>query len=288
MEPPSDALTERVVQPAATAAEVHAFCGSCHAYPPADSFPRSYWAQEVAKGYHFYEMPTPESQAVRRRHIAIPPLNLGRALLRGTAFVGAAAAGAAPANWPGAVRFVRTECAIPDQVASPAVSNVNLVHLSDPHKLDLLTCDMQTGRLLALKPYEAKPTWRTLGRLANPAHTQVIDLDGDGIKDILVADLGNFTPTDNLCGRVVWLRGKPDGTYAPFTLLDNVGRVADVRAADFFGHGKLDLIVAVFGWRYSGSIFLLENQTTDWNHPHFVPHVLDTRTGTIHVPVVRS
>jgi len=61
--------------------------------------------------------------------------------------------------------------------------------------------------------------------------------------------------------------------------------VADVQAADFNGDGKIDLIVAAFGWRETGEIIYLENQTTDWDHPKFVPHVVDDRHGTIHVPV---
>src|SRR5262249_28775923 len=127
---------------------------------------------------------------------------------------------------------------------------------------------------------------RVLGEVPHPAHAEVVDLDGDGVKDILVADLGNFHPTNARVGRVVWLRGSRDGTFTPITLLEGVGRVADVRAADFRGTGKLDLIVAVFGWRTTGAILYLENQTTDWAHPHFVPRVLDERHGAIHVPVV--
>ncbi|HZU35369.1 MAG TPA: VCBS repeat-containing protein, partial [Gemmataceae bacterium] len=73
--------------------------------------------------------------------------------------------------------------------------------------------------------------------------------------------------------------------YQPFTLLENVGRVADVRAADFRGIGKLDLIVGVFGWRNNGEIMYLENRTTDWSHPVFAPRVVDDHHGTIHVPV---
>ena len=61
--------------------------------------------------------------------------------------------------------------------------------------------------------------------------------------------------------------------------------MADVQAADFRGTGKLDLVVAVFGWHDAGEILLLENQTTDWAKPKFVPRVLDDRHGAIHVPV---
>jgi hypothetical protein len=84
---------------------------------------------------------------------------------------------------------------------------------------------------------------------------------------------------------VVWLKGASDGTFAPVTLLDGVGRVADVRPADFCGHGKFDLVVAVFGWHQTGEILLLENQTTDWTRPVFAPRQLDARHGTTHVPV---
>src|SRR5947209_3335783 len=32
---------------------VHRFCGDCHAYPPAEIFPRRYWKDEVERGYTF-------------------------------------------------------------------------------------------------------------------------------------------------------------------------------------------------------------------------------------------
>jgi hypothetical protein len=120
---------------------------------------------------------------------------------------------------------------------------------------------------------------------AHPAHAEVVDLDGDGIPDVLVADLGSFPPTDRRCGRVVWLRGEKDGSFTPVTLLDGVGRVADVQAADFRGVGKLDLVVAVFGWQSTGEILYLENRTADPRKPKFARRVLDKRHGTIHVPV---
>jgi hypothetical protein len=138
---------------------------------------------------------------------------------------------------------------------------------------------------MLLRPYEKSPSWKVLAKLKNPAHTRVLDLDGDGILDVLVADLGSFPPTDIRCGQVVWLRGLPDGSFRPITLLENVGRVADVRAADFRGVGKLDLIVGVFGWQHTGEILYLENQTTDPEKPKFARRVIDNRHGTIHLPV---
>src|SRR5947208_487737 len=82
--------------------------------------------------------------------------------------------------------------------------------LSDRQKLDLIVCDTTGKQVLALKPYESPPSWRVLGPVGCPAHAEVVDLDGDGIPDVLVADLGSFQPTNARVGSVVWLRGRPD------------------------------------------------------------------------------
>jgi hypothetical protein len=272
----------------ATSAEVHAFCGSCHAYPPAESFPRAAWRREVEQGYIFYRLPSPGSRDMRRRGVKEPAMESVVAYYERRAPEELVWTPPETAATPCPVQFdPPIGLAVPDQPANPAVANVNLVHLSDDKKLDLLVCDMRTGRVMTMKPYEATPTWRVLAQLTNPCHTEVVDLDGDGIKDILVADLGNFTPTDAPKGRVVWLRGRSKGAFdPPVTLLQGVGRVTDVQAAEFRkGSGKKDLVVGVFGWRESGEIIFMKNETTDWAHPKFVHSVLDPRHGTIHICV---
>jgi hypothetical protein len=261
----------------ASAAQVHEFCGACHGYPPPDSFPRSSWRKEVEQGYQFFKssrlaLDPPALESVvgyyeDRAPEALPPLEQ------------------AEAASPPPVQFTCSSFGTAHADTAPAVSNVNLVHLFDKRRLDVLVCDMARGQVLVLKPYDPSPALRVLAEVPHPAHAEVVDLDGDDIPDILVANLGNFYPTDNKVGSVVWLRGQPDGTFTPIPVLEGVGRVADVQAADFRGVGKLDLVVAVFGWRTTGEIVYLENQTTDWSHPKFVPHVLDERHGAIHVPV---
>ncbi len=264
-------------------AQVHQFCGHCHAYPPPDSFPRHAWKEEVEQGYRFFglanlPLQAPPIDEVVKYYESRAPAELPLAVFD-------------RATHPLGVQFARTPCPAapyrtPADRPGPHVSHVNLVHLSDPKKLDILACEMAAGVVMAMTPSDPAPAWRVLGRVPNPAHAEVVDLDGDGVPDVLVADLGSFMPTDRLGGSVVWLRGHKDGTYTPHTLLDGVGRVADVQAADFRGTGKLDLVVACFGWRQTGEILLLENHTTDWDKPKFVPRVLDARHGSIHVPVV--
>jgi hypothetical protein len=258
--------------------QVHQFCGACHAYPPPDTFPRSAWKEEVERGYHFFQkanlrLTPPAIDEVIRYYETRAPYRLPLAKIED-------ATTPLPVQLAPPLQFKR-----PPNTGAPAVSNVNLVHLSDPKRLDILACEMRAGLVMTLRPYEPEPAWHILGKVANPAHAEVVDLNQDGIRDIIVADLGSFPPTDRTCGRVVWLRGNKDGSFTAFTLLKDVGRVADVQAADFNGDGKIDLVVAVFGWQETGAIIILENRTIDWDHPVFVPHVVDDRHGGIHVPV---
>jgi hypothetical protein len=265
-------------------AQVHSFCGAaCHAYPPPDSFPRHHWRAEVERGYRFFD----------KSGLALTPPRLAHVIryYEDRSPIDYPALSTAPPTRPLELPLERISHPLASGDPRPMISHVQAVRLPAAGKaartepLSLLACDMQGGRILVLRPAEASPTWKELGRVANPARSEVVDLDRDGVLDIVVADLGSFPPTDRRCGSVVWLRGKPDGSFQPATLLSNVGRVADVRAADFRGTGKLDLVVAVFGLHDTGEILLLENRTTDWSKPEFAPRVIDSRHGAIHVPV---
>ncbi len=266
--------------------QIRHFCGAvCHVYPAPDTFPREHWRMEVERAYGFFDrsglamVPPKMSEVVRyyeeRAPEQYPPIAVRYA------------------DGPLPVSLERWVCP-PLEERRAMISHVQVVRLptgpATHERLahtppSLLACDMQHGRILALTPAAPQPQWRVLATVQNPARATVVDLDGDGLLDLLVADLGSFLPTDRRCGRVVWLRGRPDGSFVPHTLLSDVGRVADVRAARFCGTDQLDLVVAVFGLHEVGEVLLLENRTTDWNRPQFVKRRLDARTGAIHVPV---
>ncbi len=108
-------------------------------------------------------------------------------------------------------------------------------------------------------PTSRRPRSSQLAQIPNPDHATPVDLDGDGVKDLLVADLGAFLPGDHDQGQVVWLRGLETGGFSTYAM-GGFPRVADVEAADFDGDGKPDLLVAGFGWRRTGGITLLRTR----------------------------
>ncbi|MCS7269895.1 MAG: VCBS repeat-containing protein, partial [Gemmataceae bacterium] len=284
----SEPETTNSATPADLEQRIRYFCGTvCHAYPPPDTFPQEHWRMEVERAYGFFErsglaLTPPRMSDVIRYYEERAPLSL-------PVITPVYAKHRLPMQWE------PVSCPLPPGGGRAMISHVQPVKLPPgrvtPEQIaaaptDLLACDMQGGRILLYHAAATQPSWQVLGTVRNPARACVVDLDGDNILDVLVADLGSFPPTNQRCGRVVWLRGQADGTYQPHVLLENVGRVADVRAAPFRQANRLDLVVAVFGLHEVGEVLLLENQTTDWNKPHFVPRQLDGRTGAIHVPVI--
>ncbi len=256
-----------------------AFCGDCHAYPAPDLFPRRSWEAEVRRGFEFYRAsdrrldPPPEREVIAYYEAGAPER---LPILPRTP------------DGPGPSRsFVRREIAGPHPDRSTAISHVAIVRLTGRDRADLLACDMASGELLirtADGPDE--PAIVLASDLGHPAHAEVVDLDRDGFLDLLVADLGVPIPSDDRLGRVLWLKGRADGSYETRILASRLGRVSDVQPADFDGDGDLDLVVAVFGWHVAGEILLLEQRRSSVGAVEFVRRRLDDRHGTIQVPVV--
>jgi hypothetical protein len=194
-----------------------------------------------------------------------------------------------PEPWPAASRepvpFEKLSVTSTAASGAVAVSNVRLHDVDGDKRLDILASEMRSGPVL-LGLAKDRHALKPIARLAHPAHIEPVDLDEDGRGDFLVADLGSFQPADHSNGAIYWLRGRADGSYLTVPLATGLARASDARAADFDGDGDLDVIAGVFGWRFTGNITLLENRTTDWRKPVFVPKVLDPRTGAIHVPIV--
>jgi hypothetical protein len=284
-EPPRQVASARDVPAVEKQAET--VCGSCHRLPPPDALPRAMWSGNIARMYLLMTgQPAPIGPPeVVARAVKLPPEWL--AILR---YYEARAPEklAVPEPWPAPdnrLPFRRHVLAPAKETRRPFIANVRLVDVDGDGRLEVLASDMRNGLILSGRPYEPASPLSVLATLWNPAHIEVADVDGDRVRDLLVADLGTFLPSNDEKGAVVWLRGTADGTYQQMSL-DGWPRVADVQAADFDADGKVDLAVAAFGWRSVGHFTILRNEMTNPAEPSFVPHEIDARTGSIHAPPV--
>jgi FG-GAP-like repeat len=99
------------------------------------------------------------------------------------------------------------------------------------------------------------------------SHVRVVDLDQDGLPDILACD-------DKLQA-VVWLRQTSPGKFEESVLMQDLPSPVHVEAVDFNHSGHLDLLVACMGEVFPnndkiGSVIILEND----GHQHFTRHVI--------------
>jgi len=252
-------------------------CGSCHRLPPADVLPKAAWHDEVIRMQRIQD--GSEQQAATNT----PPLRADMAAALTWYEAHAPVALTPPEAWPAeeaSPAFVRRGLTPPQAPPTPVVSDVELVDVDGDARLELVVCDMRHGMVFLGRPYDPAAGLTPIAQLSNPAHSQAVDLDRDGVKDLLVADLGEFLPRDHDKGAVVWLRGLGGGRFAPFAI-GGLPRVADVEAADFDGDGDLDLVVSAFGYRKTGNVQIFENRTTDWSRPAFTPLTIDPRPGAV-------
>ncbi len=87
-------------------------------------------------------------------------------------------------------------------------------------------------------------------------HATVVDLDGDGLADILACD--------GKLDALVWVRQVSPGVFEESVVMDGLQGIVRVEAADIDGDGDVDLLIACMGQIFPnnekiGSVVILEN-----------------------------
>jgi len=269
------------IQSEETRSLVRATCSSCHVFPEPDILPREYWITAIRGMYQIAESRGLELPIRPERALAwylyhsletLPP-----APDRTDAGLGSLA-------WD--VEEWRPAGAPPAQQLGPGVTHVEVADLFDGSAADLVVSDVATNRVYALRPYLPGLGAVELGEVANPGRVSVADVDADGAQDVVVAELGDLVPTNDPVGSVVWFRNTGSAGFEATRIADGLGRVGDVHATDLRGNGRIDVLVAVFGWMEGGRLLILENTGQVGGVPQFEETTLDSRPGFTDVRAV--
>jgi hypothetical protein len=162
------------------------------------------------------------------------------------------------------------------------ITDLTIADLDQDGLKDVICCDGRLNKICWIRQvrpgvYEEQQIGDTV---AGPAHVEVVDIDGDGDLDILVAGMGVIFPSNEKTGSVVILENDGHQHFTNHVILDKTYRVTYVGAGDLNGDGRLDLAVGQFGY-YEGQVQWFEN-LGNWR---FAEHPLLNLAGAIHTPI---
>ncbi len=159
----------------------------------------------------------------------------------------------------------------------PGVTHIEQVNLRGS-KNEMLVSDFHQGRVRWLGNCDASGECDSedlAGTFTNPTRTAVADMDGDGRRDVIVADIGSLFPIEEPVGTVKVLYGRSGGGFEQEDILTFIGRVVCATPADLDDDGDLDLIICEFGAE-TGRFLWLEQTFVGWDE-----HVLWETDGAM-------
>lgn len=233
---------------------IQRYCGSCHHLPSPSLLPRHSWPRVIDSMVELAKNRTGQDVIPAE---AVPHI---KALYYGSSPEELASLPYIDRPHPN----VEWSAATIDSGSSiPQILNIQRVELESEYDLNFLVSDGERGELRLLQTDGGESlAWEetVLAQIELPIKARVVDFNGNGRQDILVADLGDFAPSGVLAGKIFLLEQNAEGGYEKKRLMHQLGRVTDIRALDLDDDGDLDLAVAVFGGGDVGEVFWLENQ----------------------------
>lgn len=252
---------------------INHYCGGCHPVPSPEVLPRAVWP------------------AVVREMAIMAEERMGEPFITDEVASNVAEyyVGNAPESLPRLPLIPDTDQSLSfhDQAFGrrspvPLIVNIHEVDLGIHDGKEFLVCDGENNTVSLL--YRDGINWheRVLLNAPVPAHTEVVDFDGDGDRDIIVAALGVFPPLPAATGKIILLRRESREVFTAEILLEDVGRITDARPVDFDNDGDYDIAVAIFGGGDVGEVAWLENLGED----NFEQHTLLKAPGALNVSPV--
>jgi hypothetical protein len=259
------------------AAHARAACSRCHPFPPPEILPRASWKpqieymawlREYRLGDRTGSLASFSARALTAWFESRAPEELPVAL-------------SLTRDEPSPLRFDRKFVNL-GRDAGPGVATVEELEAEQlPGNRPLLAVPNMMNGSVHLFSMTSGP--RLVGHANHPVRVAAGDLDRDGRDDLVISDLGDPMPTDELVGRVVVARNAGGGSFEIEVVLEDIGRVADARPTDLDADGDLDIVVAAFGWFRAGGIYVLYNQTAIGGALDFRAEQITDRPGAVSI-----
>ena len=162
---------------------------------------------------------------------------------------------------------------LPDEEIAPVTANLRTMDVDGDGVDEVVFTEPIAGRIgwveSTCTPASCEAT--LIEDLGAPARTASADLDGDGIIEIIVADIGILYPSNEKGGRILSIE---NGEVT--VLIEGLGRTVCAEPADFDGDGDIDLTLCEFGHDEGSISWLEQNATGGWEQ-----HIIDARPGGI-------
>lgn len=281
----TSAQTSTSAPPAKTVEEVmktvNTYCGACHEPPSPALLPKRSWPNVI---YLMNEL------ATKRMGSGFFPKDVLRDI---NAFY----YGSAPEELTPLPYFTDEHSpivfelkALSAQATTPLVTNIHQVELFADHVADkgneaseFLVSDGGLNQVILLSRVNQQWQEQVIMDVPMPSDTEVLDYDGDGDKDLLIAALGSMSVKEiTHSGQIILLRQNDQGRFTQEVLVESVGRISDANPMDLDGDGDLDIVYAEFGANEKGELAWLENRG---NGEH-VKHSLINLSGGLNLTPV--